>query len=154
MPIFPAILYNFLVRALPRLDITYPLSKTRTIPASTALPLGTDTEASLSPALKCQPNGVPGYPTYPNFIYQKNKIGKIWFISPTNKQNDPPDPPTHRTFKRIYPFLKVVLTSRKIIQTTKAIKTASKLFYLRIRGIPVVVPTTLIILFNSFFLVL
>ena len=34
------------------------------LPASTSLPLGTDTEASLSPALKCQPKGVPNQLTW------------------------------------------------------------------------------------------
>ena len=35
------------------------LSRTWLLPASTSLPLGTDTEASLLPTLKCQPKGDP-----------------------------------------------------------------------------------------------
>ena len=35
------------------------LSKTWLFPILTSLPFGSDTEASLSPTLKCQPKGVP-----------------------------------------------------------------------------------------------
>ena len=78
----------------------------------TSLPSGTDTEASLSPALKCQPNGDHGSQTtvihkpiglYPSFIISIRVCAAIIWkikqleISPANIITLR-TPPSHRTF--------------------------------------------------------